>query len=1315
MWSSSSVGGLRYASRALWLLAAFALLALALLVSFGRYYLPLVDEYREPLAQALSQRLGMQVRIGALEGQWQALGPVLRLRGLELLPDPARPPAVMLERAEVELDLPASLLALGPRLRELRLDGLAVALEQAADGRWQLQGRRASGPLPAPELLLEALGRVSHARLGRASIQLAPLGREPRALQLSGTELDTRLGLSRLRAEALVPGSRQPVQLRARIDHGASPELQLHLAFSGLDVNGLDWSARAVEGRDISGGLWLNWSREAAASVQLQLDAGEIAWMRGEQRQLWQSPRLQARLDGLGLPQWQLSAALSPGRLLAVKWPDVRLQLSADGDRRRLWVDHLQAPVLNATLLQSGLLSENLSGMLRDMNLQGALHDAWLEWPAAAPREFSLQARLDRVGLSPHRHIPGGSGISGYLQADAGGGRVELQAQDFSMAFPGVYREPLAFARASGTVSWQLYPQHAVIRSGVLLLEGEDGHARGLLRLSLPYRHEAGPSAMELAIGLSDSDANRRNKFIPYILSPHLLEWLDQSIRKGAVRSSGFWYRGGLEKGAPRTVQLFFDVAGGELRYHPEWPAITDMDGLVVIDEGRVQVQPDRAAVLGSRLEQARVEVTPLPTGVAIDVQSQLHGDAGDILRLLNESPLRQHTGAALAEWQASGPYSGRVDLHLPLTGSPVSLGRDARVEVEAQLANARLDMAPLRLPVEQLSGVFRFDLTRGLSAPALTGQLWGRPLQASLATQRGELRLDGSARVRGADAVRWLGLVDGGRIQGESDYRVSVRLPGADRRSVQVESSLAGTALDLPAPFGKPREEKRPLAVNLEGPSSAQQLRVAHGDIRAELRLRDLRPESGTVTLGGQPVEAQPGMIRVGGRLARFSPGEWQTLFGLANGAPAAAGVPPADDWRRNLRVHQLAIGQIELGSFSIPEARIGARREDDGWRVELASEPVAGLLQLPDAAGAPMRLALDYLQLDPPPPPPPPAGVVPDDPWRALDPASLPALDAAVKRVRRGELDYGSWQLSLRPVPGGVRIGGLQGSIRGVSVAGIGGEGQAQLEWLRSPEGVHSSHLRARLATDNLGDVLQAWQYGRSIESKRAQLDLDTRWPASPAGQRLAIMHGDIGIDFRKGSFVNISGRTDALRIMGLMNFDAVVRRLRLDFSDLYRQGLVFDEVRGRLRLQGGTARFEPPLEIACPSSNFRLSASLDLQAETIDGDMQVTLPLSGNLPWVAGLVGGLPVAAGVFIASKLLEEQVDAITRAAYRVTGPWADPKVEFQRAIDVAPRNKPETPAAGQKTPAADAGKEKRDDPPSGQPADGQRPGAPGQP
>ena len=96
---------------------------------------------------------------------------------------------------------------------------------------------------------------------------------------------------------------------------------------------------------------------------------------------------------------------------------------------------------------------------------------------------------------------------------------------------------------------------------------------------------------------------------------------------------------------------------------------------------------------------------------------------------------------------------------------------------------------------------------------------------------------------------------------------------------------------------------------------------------------------------------------------------------------------------------------------------------------------------------------------------------------------------------------------------------------------------------------------------------------------------------------------------------------------------------------------------------------------IDVNGASSGFRFTGLVDLdnapEPQTVDGELVVTLQVAKNLPWVAALAAGLPVAAGVFVVSKVFEKQVNRFSSGVYSITGNLDDPEVAFDRVFDDA--------------------------------------------
>src|SRR5690606_936534 len=245
-------------------------------------------------------------------------------------------------------------------------------------------------------------------------------------------------------------------------------------------------------------------------------------------------------------------------------------------------------------------------------------------------------------------------------------------------------------------------------------------------------------------------------------------------------------------------------------------------------------------------------------------------------------------------------------------------------------------------------------------------------------------------------------------------------------------------------------------------------------------------------------------------------------------------------------------------------------------------------------------------------------------------------------------------AWSFRLLPQESGLRVEELRAELPGASIEGLEEGSAATLDW-QYADGRHESVFHGRFRAGDLAQVLPALGYGANVQSRDARLSGTLAWSGSPAAFALARSSGEVGLRIDGGRFVDVE--PGGARLLGALSLDAIVRRLQLDFSDLFGRGYAFDSIDGRLHLRDGLLRIQDSLRIAGPSSKIDVTGNLDLPRQHIDVELLVKLPLSENLSVLAGLLGAWPVAVGTYVAGKLFEEQVAGITSVLYHLEGPW----------------------------------------------------------
>ena len=194
-------------------------------------------------------------------------------------------------------------------------------------------------------------------------------------------------------------------------------------------------------------------------------------------------------------------------------------------------------------------------------------------------------------------------------------------------------------------------------------------------------------------------------------------------------------------------------------------------------------------------------------------------------------------------------------------------------------------------------------------------------------------------------------------------------------------------------------------------------------------------------------------------------------------------------------------------------------------------------------------------------------------------------------------------------------------------------------------------------------------AWNFAPSVTSESFRVDADGSWPGSPAWFSLKRFSGNLDASLRKGQFVEVQGSAQALRVFGLLNFNSIGRRLRLDFSDLLGKGLSYDRVKGNLQATNGLFVTHEPITLSGPSSNLELNGNLDMNNERIDAKLLVTLPVTNNLPLAALIVGAPAIGGALFVVDKLLGDKVARFASVQYDVKGPMQDPQISFDKPFE----------------------------------------------
>ncbi len=1262
----------------IWLLAAAAY------VSLGRQFVPAIADYRVELLASAQEITGRAISLESLRGEMQGSQPVLKMQGLRVheQQDPASPTLLALNNVTARVDIWASLWERRLVMDALQIEGLELELVESADGRWRLHGlgERLAGNYDL-DTALAMLFEQRRITLLDTRVLVSPHERPQWVFQEGEVTLLNGPGWHRLDGRVRLPeGQQVRWQVSALQDGNRWQDMSVGFF---LDLPPIDWVEqlppawleRARLDQMVAGGrFWggwqnqkLNYLRGQLAMPLLRLDQSQnVPELTALQSAFWfeQGERQRLRVQGLkfdlGDRHWERSRLSIWRNTITRHW--------------QVQVDTLPLDVLTQ-LVPAGVLSERASSALEALQPTGTLSAVSLQGEGLPVdwRSMSLSAMLTDVGVGAWQGAPSFQGISGSLSGSPFKGELRVVSDDWAMHLPRLFPQSWSYQQLVGQMDWQWSESEGLrLMAPGMRAQGDDGIASVALQLQLPPSDQT--PTMALRVSLTNAQATSSKHYIPTLspaFNPKLAEWLNQAQIEGSVPLAVFEYQGSLRRNAEpgeRSLSLYAQLDSGSLAFQPGWPRIEQVDAILRLDNQQVHIENASARFWETALTNVRVDTQreQPADGLQLHIGSDFAGPLADALRLMQDTALASAIGDQLGGWKGNGQVQGQFELGLALQESRAPLV-DARWSLDAE----SLSIPLLQASLGDIDGEFTFSSAAGLEASGLQGTFLGRRVIGEISSQGGrqEARFSGQHSIEQLKSWPLLAQLPTDIVTGELSWKARAALQ-AGAAWLQLDSDLQGVEMDLPGALAKKanrswqsrltlarNDEKNNWRFNL-GPDIRGVVQTGAGFLRGDLLYRN-----------GEPILGPEPGLSIGARFEQFDLIEWRrwvesqrALSSVVGQGAVASGMRPSAAIQSISTLDLRAEEFLGLGQ-RLNDLAISGVRSDEGWLFDIDQTRVRGQIILPDLRSQPVAFNMQRLSLASSESEPRvdalASPLIPEDPLRDVDPRALPAMDVNIDMLSRGSDPVGPVRFQMRPTDQGASISGLVMDLRGLQLAG-------DLDWHADSS---SSEFRGGLQAGDIGEVLKGWGYAPTVTSRQFSTTADLTWSGSPAFFALSRSTGSIVLDARNGTLQSGEGSADALRVFGLLNFNALTRRLRLDFSDLFGRGTAYDTLTADLALTDGVMRTRSPLVMDGPGAKIQLDGHIDLPERRIDMGMLVTLPVTNNLPLAAIIAGAPYIGGALFLADKILGDRVARFASVKYRVSGDWQQPTVEFEKAFD----------------------------------------------
>jgi uncharacterized protein (TIGR02099 family) len=1270
--SNQIIGKLKPLARGLGIAAILLVIGMIVIIFIGRQSIGQLDQLRPALKTLISSSTGMQVELSPISGQWPELVPVIELQAVDLV-DIDGESVFRLERGRADLDILKSIQQQTTIWRDLSVEKLELSLVENAQGNWRLKGFVGQSDQDLSIILKPFI----YSQLIRFdSIVFNLTSYSGRKVKIYGdqvliendadfhrSQMSLRLQKDGLPAKFILEAYGDPAdgddfyakgylnfealnltQSLKTFTQSFIPELANTLGHSEVKGGGEIWL-------DIQPGLELNFQGDIELSkIPLNWIAEDIPSVSKLKTQLrgWYKPGSDwgTSLQGLSF-NWG-SEAITPIDMLLTQ------QLGSSGQEFDVSFNSIDFSMLNDLLSQGEIMPVALRDRLLTMDPEGSLSSLSL---GRNQQGFYVAAHLDSCNMNPYKGFPGLKNINGYLEIEQSKGLFHIADNDgFEILFPRSYKDYLPINEAKGTIyfDWQS-AQKLVVISDAISTSMEAGNSQVSFSIEQPRQGDDRTPELNLLIGARDLDLSLTEKYLPFTMPQQSSDWVKNSIKSGNLSQFGLMFRSGPPKKdrLSRTMQLLFSTEYAAIKFNPLWPQLNQVDGLFLVDDGRFS-----GRIMSADIEQASVTNTSIryEKNQPADnkrwlIDGQLDADLSAMVNILAQSPVKKNLGS-MKDWSFSGETQTFVQLELPVKTNQLSERPIPQYQIVSKINNGAMKISGSPIALQNLSAEIEFSDNMGIVSDSLAANLWGQPLSARLFKDNNRQQLSFNTKVMPENLNKFVDIPWKEFISDALEINALLANKSNDPKEgfgLAISSNLEGVAINLPAPFAKPKNSIKELQVKLHFNPRLSRLEFRVGELWAsDIFYQQGQFERGSISYNRDDISPRENQFILGANLPTIDIDKWRPvreLFSANNKNPSSL----QTEFDLNLDYWQIFGTQFENISATIKPL-------SKNTEIVFNSDTAAGQVILPvNSTGIP-QVNLSKLMLK--------NNI--ENSGQAIDPRNITAVNFSVDYLSIAAKELGSVSFQVRPEISGASFSNISGDIFGLNPGAFVSEAPTDFFWGYSGE-EHLSKLVGPIGLDNIGHFFDAMGMPPVVDSKSGRLDADMMWQDVPWAANKSNLEGELKLNLSEGSFYKDSGGAGtALKLVSLFNFANWLRRLKLDFSDVVGKNLAYNRLNGTLSFDRGTLSMIQPLKMKMPSGRMSIAGDFNMLDETADAQLVATLPVTTNLPWLAGVAGGLPAALGVYVTSKLVEKQVDRLSSISYELEGSWDDIKVSVDK-------------------------------------------------
>lgn len=1254
-----------------------ALVFLALAASGLRLLLPEANYIKQWAQEWVSEQAQIQFTIDDVKGSWANTRPSLVLQGVQAnLPNSSQI-HFYTDYIELEIDLLETLLQQRLVIAYLNIDRMNLDMSAVNWSALSEDNKKSNEQILSQENVLAQfdnllLRQLADFTLHNSTIWYRAINGDVRQLAIEKLRWQNQEDHHFAEGQvSLVDKDINSLHIKADFyDQGSLQALNGQFYVSADSLHVRPWLSQYLQQEtgilqgNLSFDAWFELKNSQPQAGYLRLNPSELVWQAEQTHALMlESGIVELIPDVKG---WQLNAHQLVLRTDDLLWPRLDMAFLWQSDHWYWNISRLELKTLTplAHLVPQSLA---LNHWLEQLKPQGELSDIRLskgeDWAS-----FRYSAQIDQAGIEAWDvWLPQVRQLQGQLSGSLETGQITAQLIDETLPYSAVFAEPLMIEQGQVRLVWQHHQEGWTLWSDDI--SARTPHLQATAEFRVDFQPDTSP-LLSFYLEADTQDAAQTWRYLPRpALGDELTDYLSQAIQGGKVNKAQLLWYGALDAfpyaQQEGVFQAKFKVDQAQFEFDPYWPTLKDLSIDLLFENDRLSFT-SHAAPLAPNVVANYIKgfVPELAEDGKLLIDANVKAlQASGVREYMLASVLADSVGAALTEIEVTGAVTSEFKLEIPFNTE-----HEVKAKGWVALANNTVSLPRVDLHLTQTSGKLFFEQE----------QLWGSEFNTHWLQQPLSVSFQGKPSKQGYQVdvqtqAHWqpqalMPYIDAAYLApltGEVPWQIALGVQiGDDRLSYQLDAQaqLNDLVSQYPYPLNLALNNQQEARLQLSGNQEVISARLQLPNIKyqAEIGLTAPEPQINASYLsvgnGGfrvSPVAGHQWRVRLD-TLDADAWLEWlnQTQFEEEASTLATDFVFPL------AQKIEVKVDELQLAQLAWHNVDISARQNAVSWLIQLASTEAQG--QASYLAPYDLTVALERLNLY--------------LPW--LDKVTPPHNSAKHSTLNKSVTEF-ERQFHQQIPNLTLMIDDFW--LQGYKVGKVNMDFQRQgetLEWKNIDINSGTNHLQVKgswtlsgdqsdsqmslsMQGENNSDLMERFGVSSGIQKAPFEMHSQLAWQGAPWSMQVDTLEGEVDIKLGKGVISQVGG---AARLLGLFSLDSIMRKMQLDFSDIFDKGMLFDSITGSGRIQQGVFVTDN-IKMDALAGEMKIKGFADLNDRTVNANVSFTPDITSGLPVISAFAVNPITAIYVFAVTTVFSPVVEVFTQVNYQVTGPIESPNVK----------------------------------------------------